>query len=158
MLHYPKIPGSGAAPLSHCVAFDKLDGTNLHWCWERDFGWHAFGTRRDEFDLGAAGVAAFGRAHPGLEEAVPVFRATLAEPLDALLRDHPSYPSARTVKVFTEFVGPNSFAGAHTRTTRSIRSCSTCGSKTPSSGSCRRASSWPTSGTCRSRAWFTPAS
>ncbi|MBM3979798.1 MAG: hypothetical protein FJ304_05860 [Planctomycetes bacterium] len=113
MLHYPKIPGSGAAPLSHCVAFDKLDGTNLHWCWERDSGWHAFGTRRDEFDLGAAGVAAFGRVHPGLDAAAPVFLATLANPLDALLRDHPNYATFRTVKAFTEFVGPNSFAGAH---------------------------------------------
>ena len=36
MLHYPKIPGSSAAPVGRCVAFDKLDGTNLHWCWDRD--------------------------------------------------------------------------------------------------------------------------
>lgn len=113
MLHYPKIPGSGAAPLGRCVAFDKLDGTNLHWCWERDFGWHAFGTRRDEFNLTADGVARFGAAHPGLEEAAPVFLATLAEPLDALLRDHPNYAAFTAIKAFTEFVGPNSFAGAH---------------------------------------------
>lgn len=112
MLHYPKIPGS-AAPLEKCVAFDKLDGTNLHWCWERDFGWHAFGTRRDEFDLGAAGAAAFDAAHPGLEEAMPVFFATVAEPLDALLRDRPNYAHFTAVKAFTEFVGPNSFAGNH---------------------------------------------
>jgi hypothetical protein len=25
--------------------FEKLDGTNLHWYWNRAFGWHAFGTR-----------------------------------------------------------------------------------------------------------------
>ena len=113
MLHYPKIPGSGAAPLGRCVAFEKLDGTNLHWCWERDFGWHAFGTRRDEFDLGAAGVGAFAAAHPGLEEAAPVFLGTLAKPLDALLREHPGYAAFDTVKAFTEFVGSHSFAGAH---------------------------------------------
>ena len=113
MLHYPKIPGSGAAPIGRCVAFDKLDGTNLHWCWERDFGWHAFGSRRDEFNLTATGIEQFNAAHPGLEETAPVFLATIAEPLDAILREHASYPLFTSFKVFTEFVGPNSFAGAH---------------------------------------------
>lgn len=113
MLHYPKIPGSGSAPSGRCVAFDKIDGTNLHWCWERDFGWHAFGTRRDEFNLTETGVAAFSAAHPGLEEAAPAFLATLAEPLDALLRDHPNYAAFTALKAFTEFVGAESFAGAH---------------------------------------------
>lgn len=113
MLHYPKIPGSSAAPTGRCVAFEKLDGTNLHWTWDRDFGWHAFGTRRDEFNLTPDGEAAFAAAHPGLEEAAPVFRATLAGPLDALLRAHPAYANFAAVKAFTEFLGPNSFAGAH---------------------------------------------
>jgi hypothetical protein len=113
MLHYPKIPGSSAAPAARCIAFDKLDGTNLHWCWERDFGWHAFGTRRDEFNLTASGIAEFGAAHPGLEEAAPVFLSTVAEPLDTVLREQPNYANFTAVKVFTEFVGANSFAGAH---------------------------------------------
>jgi hypothetical protein len=113
MLHYPKIPGSSAAPTGRCVAFDKLDGTNLHWCWDRDFGWHAFGTRRDAFNLDDGGEAAFATAHPGLEEAARVFRETLAEPLDAVLRDHPNYADFTAVKAFAEFVGENSFAGAH---------------------------------------------
>src|SRR3712207_8134788 len=34
-----------------CIAFEKVDGTNLHWDWDREFGWHAFGTRRDDFNL-----------------------------------------------------------------------------------------------------------
>jgi hypothetical protein len=113
MLHYPKIPGSARAPAGRCIAFDKLDGTNLHWCWERDFGWHAFGTRRDEFNLTPPGIAEFGTAHPGLEEAAPVFLRTLAEPLDVLLRTNPNYAPFAALKAFTEFVGPNSFAGAH---------------------------------------------
>lgn len=110
MLHYPKTPGSAAAPLGRCVAFEKLDGTNLHWCWEPDFGWHAFGTRRDQFNFTPEGITAFNRAHPGIEDAAPVFVATLAEPLDRLLRER---FADRAVKAFTEFVGPNSFAGAH---------------------------------------------
>lgn len=113
MLHYPKIPGSSAAPLGKCVAFEKLDGTNLHWSWDREFRWHAFGTRRDEFNLTVDGEAAFGAAHPGLEGATSVFRTTLAEPLDAILRDHPNYAKFTTVKVFAEFLGEKSFAGAH---------------------------------------------
>jgi hypothetical protein len=113
MLHYPKMPGSSAAPIGKCVAFEKLDGTNLHWCWERAFGWHAFGTRRDEFNLTADGIASFSAAHPGLEEAAAVFLATLADPLEAVLRDHPNYAKFSTIKAFTEFLGPNSFAGMH---------------------------------------------
>ena len=113
MLHYPKIPGSSAAPVGKCVAFEKLDGTNLHWCWERDFGWHAFGTRRDEFNLTPDGVAQFKAAHPGLEESAPVFLATLAEPLDALLREHDHYSKFAAARAFTEFLGAESLAGAH---------------------------------------------
>jgi len=55
VLHYPKIPGSRDAPGGRCVAFEKYDGTNLHWDWDRDFGWHAFGTRRDSFNLTSIG-------------------------------------------------------------------------------------------------------
>jgi hypothetical protein len=113
MLHYPKIPGSRSAPAGRCVAFEKLDGTNLHWCWERGFGWHAFGTRRDEFNLTADGVAQFNAAHPGLEEAASVFLATLAERLEAVLLDNRNYAHFTAAKAFTEFVGPKSFAGAH---------------------------------------------
>ena len=50
MLYYPKMPASEKAPFGErCIAFEKLDGTNLHYCWDKDFGWHAFGTRRDQF-------------------------------------------------------------------------------------------------------------
>ena len=113
MLHYPKIPGSKDAPDGRCIAFDKLDGTNLHWSWERDFGWHAFETRRDEFQLTPSGQAEFAREHPGLEEAPVVFMKTLAESLDRVFRDHPDYREQAVFKVFTEFLGPNSFAGQH---------------------------------------------
>lgn len=111
MLHYPKMPGSADAPSAKCVAFEKLDGTNLHWCWHRDFGWHAFGTRRDEFDRGPAGVTAFADAHPGIEGADALFDRTLAGPLDAILRER--FPEFGEVKAFAEYLGPNSFAGAH---------------------------------------------
>lgn len=113
MLYYPKMPGSRDAPSGRCVAFEKLDGTNLHWTWERDFGWHAFGTRRDEFNLLPDGIAAFDKAHPGLEDAAAIFLRDVAEPLGAVLRESADYTS---VKVFTEYLGPNSFAGSHSPT------------------------------------------
>lgn len=113
MLHYPKIKDSSAAQLGPCIAFDKIDGTNLHWDWDRDFGWHAFGTRRDQFDLTPDGIAAFHAAHPGLGDCVDLFTATLAEPLDRLFRERPEYASASEAKAFTEYAGPGSFAGQH---------------------------------------------
>src|SRR5262249_21555006 len=108
-----KIPGSGAAPLEKCIAFEKYDGTNTHFDWDRDFGWHAFGTRRDVFNLLPEGIAAFNAAHPGLAEVAPLFVGTLAEGVAAVLRDHPSYAPFQAVRVFAEFVGSGSFAGMH---------------------------------------------
>jgi hypothetical protein len=112
MLHYPKIPSSRDAPGGRCIAFEKYDGTNLHWDWDREFGWITFGTRRDSFDLYGSGLDAFAAAHPGLEEAAQVFLRTHAAPLEEIFRKHPAYTAPR-LTVFTEFLGPNSFAGMH---------------------------------------------
>ncbi len=113
MLHYPKMRGSRDCPDGRCVAFEKYDGTNLHWDWDRDFGWHAFGTRRDQFDLTPAGVEEFARTHEHLHEAPALFLSALAEDLERVLRDDPGYRAQGSLKVFTEFLGPNSFAGLH---------------------------------------------
>ncbi len=113
MLHYPKIPGSRAAPGGRCVAFEKYDGTNLHWDWDRDFGFHSFGTRRDEFSLDKSGIAAFVQRHEHLAECVAVFGDSLAEGLELLFREHPRYQPVQQLKAFTEFFGPHSFAGLH---------------------------------------------
>jgi hypothetical protein len=113
MLHYPKIAGSRDAPDGRCVAFEKYDGTNLHWDWDRDFGWHAFGTRRDVFNLDEGGIEQFCRRHAHLQQCVEVFQRTLAEGLEAVFREHASYREYPSLKAFTEFLGPNSFAGLH---------------------------------------------
>ena len=78
-----------------------------------DFGWHSFGTRRDEFDLSEAGVARFTAAHAHLHECVGVFRSTLAEGLETVFAGHEAYRGVAGFRVFTEFLGPNSFAGLH---------------------------------------------
>jgi hypothetical protein len=113
MLHYPKIPGSGSYPEGRCVAFEKYDGTNLHWDWDRDFGWHGFGTRRDEFSLTALGIEQFQCKHAHLRQCVDVFWATLAEGVEKVFREHPAHVEFQAAKIFTEFLGPNSFAGLH---------------------------------------------
>jgi RNA ligase len=110
MLYYPKMPGSEKAPLGErCIAFEKLDGTNLHFCWDRVFGWHAFGTRRDQFNLTETGITAFAAAHPELSEAAAVFETTLAEGLAAVLTGYPTDEAL----AFAEFLGEGSFAGQH---------------------------------------------
>ena len=90
MLYYPKIPGSRGCPGGRCLAFEKYDGTNLHFDWDRDFGWHAFGTRRDQFNLTAEGVERFRQAHAHLGGCVEVFLATLAEAVESVFRDNPN--------------------------------------------------------------------
>jgi hypothetical protein len=115
MLFYPKIPGSRNVREGKCLAFVKYDGTNLHWVWERDFGWHAFGTRRDRFDFTEAGIDSFSQMHNHLRECVAVFRETLADQLEAIFLTHPSYREIASITAFTEFFGPGSFAGLHKR-------------------------------------------
>ncbi|VTS05840.1 RNA ligase family protein [Tuwongella immobilis] len=115
MLYYPKIPGSRAAPSGRCVAFEKYDGTNLHWDWDADFGWVSFGTRRDAFDWSDHGIAAFAEAHPDLADATRIFEANWAHSLAATLAGLPAERLGASVRCFTEFFGPSSFAGRHLR-------------------------------------------
>jgi hypothetical protein len=111
-LVYPKIPDSRNSPSKHCIAFEKYDGTNLHWVWEPELSWYGFGTRRDRFDLDEMGIADFNKAHPGLEEAAEIFIRDFASQLDELFRNNSKY-NAPEIIVFTEFLGENSFAGMH---------------------------------------------
>nr|WP_309731355.1 hypothetical protein [Chamaesiphon sp. OTE_75_metabat_556] len=113
MLYYPKIPGSRNCPDGQCIAFEKYDGTNLHWDWDRDFGWHAFGTRRDVFNLTAVGIEAFQHKHQHLRECIEVFQQIWAIELERVFNDNPQYQAVQAIKVFGEFLGTNFFAGLH---------------------------------------------
>ncbi len=113
MLHYPKIPGSNSRTSGRCIAFEKYDGTNLHWDWDRDFGWHSFGTRRDEFNLTPEGIASFAAKHAHLKEAADSFQHQLAQPLHKIFMESETYRAYQTIKIFTEFLGAESFAGLH---------------------------------------------
>lgn len=109
MLHYPKIPSSKHCQLGACIVFDKVDGTNLHWDWDGDFGWHAFGTRRDSYNLLPEGIGEFEKDHANLRGAAKVFEQTLAPAAAEVLQKL----SIRQAVLFTEYVGPGSFAGSH---------------------------------------------
>lgn len=54
MKWYPKMFGlysDDDAPWGqHCIAFDKLDGSNLRFEWNKKQGWYKFGTRNRMFD------------------------------------------------------------------------------------------------------------
>ncbi len=110
-LVYPKIPDTLGCPLKQCVAFEKYDGTNIHWTFQPLYGWLDFGTRRDRFAINNGGVRQFEQAHPELAGVDKLWDQD--SKLELFLMDNPKYNSAKEIIVFTEYFGPNSFAGQH---------------------------------------------
>jgi hypothetical protein len=117
-LAYPKIPNTLDCPLKQCVAFEKLDGTNIHWDWStEEERFVSFGTRRDRFPYSDAGFSQFHQAHPGLDGLKDAFFYMSRGVSDGLDMDEwlfwtKPYP-ANDIILFSEFHGDKSFAGAH---------------------------------------------
>lgn len=105
-LTYPKIPDTTSCPLKKCWAFEKYDGTNMHWDFKGS-KFVSFGTRRDSFPFTEEGFKDFADHHPGLEDAPKVFDESSLS--DFLFEYH----SGITATLFTEYFGPESFAGQH---------------------------------------------
>ncbi|GAA4427955.1 RNA ligase family protein [Bremerella cremea] len=112
-LHYPKIRDSRDFPLGRCIAFEKLDGTNLHFVWKRTSGWIALGTRRDRFTWDHAGREAFAAAHGNVADAAELFEQQWTAELEVVFQKDERCQSWQVVEVFAEYCGPNSFAGLH---------------------------------------------
>lgn len=111
-LAYPKIPDSRQCPLKQCIAFEKYDGTNMHFVW--DNSWILFGTRRDEYPLTEEGIYDFNKAHIGLEETSVVFNTVWADKMDNYIKTKFNFMDViPKVVLFMEFLGKNSFAGSH---------------------------------------------
>lgn len=108
-LAYPKIPDGTNCPIKQCIAFEKLDGTNLHWTWNHFDGWVSFGTRRDQFALTDDGIKEFNQAHPGLDGASWLFYMEISPGLSEAFH----VIQAKEVVLFTEWWGKKSFAGQH---------------------------------------------
>src|SRR5574339_588081 len=111
-LVYPKIPENSDKFHGKCIAFEKYDGTNLHWKWDPQNGWTHFGTRRTQFPLNRIGIAEFAKEHSELAPAPHIFNEVLRDKLTIFLCKN-SALCLHNIIVFTEFYGPNSFAGNH---------------------------------------------
>lgn len=111
-LVYPKIPENSNKFFGKCIAFEKYDGTNMHWCWNLKDGWHTFGTRRTEFSFNQVGIELFIKEHKELQAAPTIFNDNVKDSLSAYLSNSKSYRNSEFI-IFMEFYGPNSFAGAH---------------------------------------------
>lgn len=111
-LIYPKIPENSDKFHGKCIAFEKYDGTNLHWEWSLQDGWFLFGTRRTQFIFNRYGIEEFTKIHPELSNAPHIFNDQFRDRLTALFCQNTTYRNSE-MTVFTEFLGPNSFAGGH---------------------------------------------
>jgi len=104
MQQYPSIDGSAKAPLGKpCIAFYKYDGSNLRWEWSPKKGWNKFGTRRQLFDA----------TDPTYGRAIALFNGIGDEIVDRVKRFN---RDIQRITAFTEYFGPNSFAGQHVET------------------------------------------
>lgn len=101
MIEYPSILHSSKAPRENCIAFDKLDGSNIRVKWTPKKGFHLFGSRTQTLDKG----------HPFLGDVVPFFMNNFAEPLERIFYEE--WPDLREIVVFGEYFGKSSFAGWH---------------------------------------------
>jgi hypothetical protein len=84
------------------IAFDKLDGSNFRCEWSRKRGWYKFGSRSEMID----------QSH-WLGGSIPIFLAKYGDRLDKHFRSHKAYRNCQNFTVFSEYIGPNSFAGFH---------------------------------------------
>lgn len=99
-IRYPKMPAPDDVPDEWCIAFEKLDGTNISFAWERGRG---FGPARTR------GGHEVGGRHATLGQAPGAFKR-LREPLDRALA---RMTKAQRAVAFFEFLGRGSFAGVH---------------------------------------------
>lgn len=104
MKWYPKmlgVYGDDAPWNEHCVAFDKLDGSNLRFEFSHKRGWYKFGTRNRMFDKNDS---EFGGA-------IDIFLTKYGEPIAKLMKD--KYKKTESAIAFAEYFGPVSFGGLH---------------------------------------------
>lgn len=101
MKTYPSIPGSMGSKFREFEAyvFDKLDGSNLRFEWSRKNGFYKFGTRNHLFD----------ETDWQFGPAKQLFMDTWSEDLSRIAVSQ----RWKSMTVFGEFWGPNSFAGVH---------------------------------------------
>lgn len=103
---YPSIPGIAGCEEClgrQCIAFEKIDGSNLRFEWSHKSGWYKFGTRQRLFN----------ESDPEYSCAIPLFLETYGDSIVKAVKDSKIYRHAESIIAFCEFFGTNSFAGQH---------------------------------------------
>jgi len=103
MYRYPEIKGPSKAPHDRCIAFEKLDGSNMRFEWNPKRSWYKFGSRSQLID----------KNYPILGQAIELFREEYADIMDVTFRREKKFRNIQGATAFAEFFGPNSFAGQH---------------------------------------------
>lgn len=109
MIEYPSIINSAKAPRKSCIAFDKLDGSNIRVKYTTKKGFCLFGSRTQLIDA----------SHPHLGGVVSAFKRTHEEVLTEIFKD--TFSDERELVAYGEYVGNKSFAGIHDPTDPSLR-------------------------------------
>jgi hypothetical protein len=84
-----------------CIAFNKLDGSNLRFEWTKKRGWYKFGTRHRLFD----------QSDPEYGNSIEMFLRKYGDSIPKVLKDEKDYRGIQECVVFCEFFGEHSFAG-----------------------------------------------
>lgn len=103
MIEFPSISNSSKAPRKHCVAFNKLDGSNFRSKYTQKRGFDVFGTRTQLIDKNTEFWG----------EMVSLFDEKYRKILEDKFKRDKNYRDFREIIVFAEFLGENSFAGRH---------------------------------------------
>lgn len=119
-LAYPKIPSTANCLLKQCIAFEKLDGTNMHFVYQQVPGttighFYYHGTRRNRYSFSAEDRNAFKEKHGELAD---VFDCHLELFLDMeqFFGKHSEFKHSNKIVLFMEYCGEKSFAGQHDST------------------------------------------
>lgn len=101
---YPSIDGPTFEFLDQpCVAFEKLDGSNLRFFWDQQRGWHSAGTRHMWFKPKT----------PTFGPAFAQFKQEYGTRLLEAMRPHKEYRGVKELVAFAEFFGAKTFSGSH---------------------------------------------
>jgi len=92
----------------YCLAFDKIDGSNVRFQWNRKKGFYKFGTRNNLID----------RNDEIFGPSIDIFLNKYSDDIERVFRK--KYRSVDTFVVFGEFFGKNSFAGRHTNEAKDV--------------------------------------
>jgi hypothetical protein len=92
----------------YCLAFDKIDGSNVRFQWNRKRGFYKFGTRNNLID----------RNDEIFGPSIDIFLNKYSDDIERVFRK--KYRSVDTFVVFGEFFGKNSFAGRHTNEAKDV--------------------------------------